>query len=141
VPGIAVSINVDDSAGQAWRSAGSALPDATGGFTYQFQLPGYFVANYTVTATQLGATATTTFTDNIADNLDQCQNINLAHLSVPCGTLDLTGGSGWQNGDVNGNNSQYREGDGLPYRGSFTGLGDGTFTITLDYDFSKGGVP
>ena len=42
---------------------------------------------------------------------------------------------------MNQSNSQYREGDGLPYRSSITGLTNGTWTIRVEYDFTKGGIP
>ena len=85
--------------------------------------------------------ATTTFTDQVGANLDQCQNDTLAFLSDPCGTAPANAHPNWSNGDVNGSNSQYREGDGLPYRNAITGLTNGTWTIRVEYDFTKGGVP
>src|SRR5262249_21617790 len=86
-------------------------------------------------------TATTSFTDNVGTELEQCQNINLKHLSDPCGTEPAKEHPEWAQGDVNGSNSQYREGDGLPYRSPITGLTNGTWVIRLGYDFSKGGIP
>ncbi|HEY0461087.1 MAG TPA: hypothetical protein VGC97_18270 [Pyrinomonadaceae bacterium] len=81
-----------------------------------------------------------TFTDNVGVNLDQCQNVDLLHLNDPCGTTPANQHPNWANGDINGNNSQYREGDGLPYRSSFTNLPSGTWVIRVDYDFTKGGI-
>jgi hypothetical protein len=60
---------------------------------------------------------------------------------VPCGDSPLTGSFGWAGGDVNGSNSQYREGDGLPYREAVTGLPNGTWVLGFVYDFTKGGIP
>ena len=83
----AVHVVVDDSASQSWSYEGDVSADAAGAFTTQVTLPSYFVANYTVTATgATSGTATTTFTDNVAANLDQCQNIDLSHIADPCGT-------------------------------------------------------
>lgn len=83
-----------------------------------------------------GATAQATFTDNIGLNLDQCQNGTLANLNTACGTQPTQ----WANGNINGQNSQYREGDGLPYRNFVSGIPNGTWVIRIQYDFTKGGI-
>ena len=74
-------------------------------------------------------------------NLDQCRNgvtsPPLGNLTTPCG--DGSPFPSWVNGNVGGSNSQYREGDGLPYRLIVTGLADGTHSVTLQYDFTKNG--
>lgn len=69
-------------------------------------------------------------------NLDQCANDALANLAIKCGTNPAVV---WQNGNINGSNSQYREGDGLPYRNAITGLTNGTWVVRIDYDFTQGG--
>jgi uncharacterized repeat protein (TIGR01451 family) len=51
-------------------------------------------------------------------------------------------GQGWQNGDLNGNNSAYGEGDVVPFRLAIEGLDNtqsSTHTIHLNYDFLTGG--
>jgi uncharacterized repeat protein (TIGR01451 family) len=48
-------------------------------------------------------------------------------------------GKGWQNGDLNGNNSAYHEGDVVPFRLAIEGLSAGSHTIHLSYDFTAGG--
>ena len=49
-------------------------------------------------------------------------------------------GQGWQNGDVNGNNSLYHEGDVIPFRLAIEGLtSTGPHTIDLSYEFTAGG--
>jgi uncharacterized repeat protein (TIGR01451 family) len=48
-------------------------------------------------------------------------------------------GQGWQNGDLNGNNSTYGEGDVVPFRLAIEGLTAGQHTIHLNYDFLTGG--
>ncbi len=58
-------------------------------------------------------------------NLDQCAN-----LTTPCS---------WQNGDLNGNNSAYAEGDVVPFRLSIEGLSAGQHSIHINYDFTAGG--
>jgi len=69
--GEAVHIYVNDSVGNTWSlnsgqngAAPDPIADTSGGFTYSFALPNYFVANYSATATgATSGTATTTFTD------------------------------------------------------------------------------
>src|SRR5512143_875822 len=58
-------------------------------------------------------------------NLDQCAND-----TTPCS---------WQNGDLNGNNSAYAEGDVVPFRLAIEGLSAGSHTIHINYDFTAGG--
>jgi uncharacterized repeat protein (TIGR01451 family) len=48
-------------------------------------------------------------------------------------------GQGWQNGDLNGNNSAYGEGDVVPFRLAIEGLTAGQHTIHLNYDFLTSG--
>src|SRR5262245_49585694 len=64
--GESVDISVNDDVGQSWtlNSDPDPVADGGGGFTFQFQLPNWFVANYSVTATgPTSGTATTSFTD------------------------------------------------------------------------------
>src|SRR5512138_192638 len=58
-------------------------------------------------------------------NLDQCAND-----TTPCA---------WQNGDLNGNNSAYAEGDVVPFRLAVEGLSSGQHSIHINYDFTAGG--
>ena len=103
--------------------------------------PLYTVVAGTIDGIQL---AQTTFTDNVGQNLDQCQNGKfttfpafLTNLSTPCGT---NANEAWANGNINANNSAYREGDGIPYRFAATKLPNGTHTVIVDYDFTKAGI-
>ncbi|TMK36025.1 MAG: DUF11 domain-containing protein [Actinobacteria bacterium] len=48
-------------------------------------------------------------------------------------------GKGWQNGDLNGNNSAYGEGDVVPFRLALEGVAAGSHTIHLNYDFLTSG--
>src|SRR5215211_5690191 len=63
-PGESVHINVNDDEGQTWSRNVDVTADASGNISDSFNLPDWFVATYTVTATgtQSGV-ATTTFTD------------------------------------------------------------------------------
>ncbi|MGE5248877.1 MAG: hypothetical protein ACM3QS_01585 [Bacteroidota bacterium] len=58
-------------------------------------------------------------------DLDQCAN-----QTTPCS---------WQNGDLNGNNSSYAEGDVVPFRLAIEGLAAGSHSIHINYDFTAGG--
>src|SRR4051812_42977684 len=51
--GESVHIYVNDSVGNSWSQDSNPDPvaDSNGAFTYQFNLPNWFVANYSVTAT------------------------------------------------------------------------------------------
>jgi uncharacterized repeat protein (TIGR01451 family) len=45
----------------------------------------------------------------------------------------------WQNGDLNGNNSTYHEGDVVPFRLAIENLAAGSHSIHINYDFTAGG--
>lgn len=45
----------------------------------------------------------------------------------------------WQNGNLNANNSQFPEGGVVPFRLAIEGLGAGSHTIHINYDFTAGG--
>src|SRR5205823_7196060 len=60
-------------------------------------------------------------------------------LSVNLDQFANQPGQGWQNGDLNGNNSTYGEGDVVPFRLAIEGLAAGQHTIHLNYDFLTGG--
>jgi uncharacterized repeat protein (TIGR01451 family) len=64
-------------------------------------------------------------------NLDQCANGQLGSpSSCP---------SGWQNGNLNPQNSTYREGDSVPFRAILTGLPSGEHTLVIQYDTTQNG--
>jgi YDG domain len=64
-PGESVHITVNDDAGQTWRRDVDVTADANGDLGDQFNLPNWFVATYTVSATgSSGSVAQTTFTDS-----------------------------------------------------------------------------
>ena len=59
-----IHIVVNDDVGQAWKLDADVFADIGGNFTYQFQLPNFFIADYSVTATGAsGGVARTAFTD------------------------------------------------------------------------------
>src|SRR5215216_7080342 len=64
MPGESVNVVVNDDVGQTWNRNVNVIADPSGNITDQFNLPDWFVATYTVTATgTVSGTATTTFTD------------------------------------------------------------------------------
>jgi hypothetical protein len=89
--------------------------------------------------TSASPTASVTFTDpNPAANLDQCRNGPFASPS-PCDGTDLSP-FGWVNGDANGTQAHFREGDSIPYRIRFTNLDTTTsHKETIQWDTTKGG--
>jgi hypothetical protein len=72
---------------------------------------------------------------NPAADIDQCHNGGVGAAVEPCV------GAQWVNGNANGNQAHYREGDYIHYRLKFTNLvvGD-SYTVKLGYDiFDNGG--
>ena len=84
-----------------------------------------------------------------AGPLDPSANFDVVIAAAPGGGSvnldqwangDGTTGGEWQNGNLNGNNSTYAEGDAVPFRLAVEGLTVGaTNTITINYDFTAGG--
>ena len=73
--------------------------------------------------------AETTFTDGVGTNLDQLQN----------GTD--TKDPEWSNGDINGQNSCYAEGDSIPFRYFLTGLDpEVRYTFSIQHQWTKGEI-
>ena len=62
-PGESVNIKVNDDAGQTWSRNVNVTADESGNISDSFNLPEWFVAAYSVTATGSSGTATTSFTD------------------------------------------------------------------------------
>ncbi|MBK8758261.1 MAG: hypothetical protein IPM08_14410 [Actinomycetales bacterium] len=139
-----VHIVVNDDAGQTWSlSSGSngaaadpvAGPD--GSIAYTFQLPAWFVATYTATATGASGTASVSFTDSPVKAFDQCAN-DLGN-GYPSTSSDP--GCQWINGNLQQSNSVYNEGDSTVQRLALTGLMTGqTYTLVFTYQTSKGGL-
>ena len=87
-------------------------------------------SNFTVTeAVALGASAGSG--GNPSADIDQCAN---GKFSAPSSCT----GSAWQNGDLNINNSHYREGDSVPYRIKLKDLTAGqNYSVTISWDVTK----
>jgi hypothetical protein len=60
---------------------------------------------------------------------DQCQNGAIGNPP----TLATCAGSGWTNGNLNGNNSHWAEGEFVPYRVALSGLGAGSHVLEISY--------
>jgi hypothetical protein len=126
-----VTVVVDDATGHTWQHTADVSVASNGTIHDEFTLPLNFIANYSVTATgdQTGGVATTSFTDAAGANLDQCANGDFSSSNTDCPPGGATDGD-WQNGDLQSNNSHYREGDSVPFREVFSGL-SGSNTITI----------
>src|SRR5215218_5878498 len=78
VPGESVNIVVNDDVGQTWNRNVNVIADPSGNISDSFNLPEFFVANYSVTATGGSGTATTSFTDTA--------KLQGLHLGSPTGS-------------------------------------------------------
>ena len=116
-----VQLQTDDDLGKSWSDSGTATTDADGAFTYSFDLPHHYVAQYTTTATDGVHTARTTFTDAAATLQGQS--------SPPC--TGSSGGcdDGWDPGNLSG----WAEGNLIPMRAKLTGgFSSEPFKISFD---------
>lgn len=124
---------------------GSTVSDASGNFTYYYVLDG-IVGTYTVTATDGTNTASTTFTDLHVDWVQGHDDKNPHD-----GVVDTLPMVKWANGALNSANSVFTEGNIVPpypphipghinYRAIFDGLDAGTYVLTIEYEFTKGGI-
>src|SRR5262245_21349000 len=134
--GSAVHIVVNDDAGQTWTHSADPTPAGDGSVQDVFTLPDWFVATYSVTATQTtssGGTlsATTSFADFNSD-FKQCAN-------------DSTAGDGvcaWIGGALNSGKSNYAEGMSIPQRlilADIPVVGDHLHVLTFHIDATTGG--
>jgi hypothetical protein len=75
--GESVHIRVNDDAGETWRRDVDVTADENGAISDQFNLPDWFVAQYSVTATGASSgTATWTFTDSQVGNITGAASVN-----------------------------------------------------------------
>ncbi len=66
-------------------------------------------------------------------DLDQCANGPQSGPYLPCT------GANWQNGNLNGGNSQYVEGQSVTYRSIYTGTVGNSGSLLIEYDTTKSG--
>ena len=98
-PGESVHIRVNDDAGETWRYETDVVADEQGSLADSFQLPDWFVATYTVTATgTVSGIATTTFTDSNPQSLSiMPSSVTVTRGNAASYTVHIT---------VGGNNKQ-----------------------------------
>ena len=130
--GESVHIFVNDDVNQQWSldSDPDPVADNAGSFTFQFDLPDLFVATYSVTATgATSGTATTTFTDAIPNSAQMV-------------TWRTSGAGAWITGTLNANNSNYKEGETVPFRielGTLATSGN-PYSAAICRDYQTGNV-
>jgi hypothetical protein len=119
-PGETVHITVNDDTGSTWSRDADVTADDFGSVRDEFDLPNWFVANYSVTATGAsGATAATSFTDgNLTFSAATADTVVPATWSVnyekhtgstTCGDSSPTPGTVAGGGNVGvGNNASVR---------------------------------
>ena len=91
-PGESVHIRVNDDAGETWRRDVDVTADESGAISDQFNLPDWFVAQYSVTATGASSgTATWSFTDgSYASERVHTVGSKAQHRSLRCDTATAT---------------------------------------------------
>ena len=133
-----VRVFTNDHVFSSWNRNVYVSVAADGTITDSFNLPNWFVADYSVVATglQTGRVATTTFTDAAPPS-----NENLWQCDPPTGfnpatyTCVTSGNDGWSTGN---NNGPYSEGDTVPYRTRFQNLVIGTdYSVEIQWDTTK----
>jgi hypothetical protein len=139
--GTQVHIIVNDDEGQTWSHVADVTPSADGTVTDSFELPTWFVAVYSVVATQTTETGTLTATSSFTDanpsaDLDQCAND-----PAPSPSSDGCSGSAtdWVNGNLGASKAVYFEGDSVPYRMRFDNLSLASHTVVIEWDTTKSG--
>ena len=135
--GSPVHLVVNDDAGQTWSHTADVTPSQDASIQDAFTLPDWFVATYSVTATQTTSSgtlsATTSFTDFDSD-FKQCANDD---SPTPSGTCH------WIGGDLNAGKSNYSEGMSIPQRvilNDIPAATDHLHTLTFHVDATKGGT-
>ncbi len=108
--------------------------DADGNFTLYWVLANGIDGEYVLdvyNSDQSKLLASTKFLDQTVD-LDQCSNGNPQFVDLHCD---------WQNGNLNHTNSDYSEGDSVPYRLFLSTLDPSvSHTIHINYDFTQDGT-
>ena len=107
---------------------GVATADANGNLTYDYQLDG-IEGTYTVRAVQSpwwgdwseAPQAEVTFTDALTGQM------------YPVGDESPSGPGGWTTGNLGGSNSNYAEGETVPFQIEVSGTGTGTLIVCRDY--------
>jgi large repetitive protein len=81
----------------------------------------------------LAVAAPAAFAKDASADLDQCANGAITAMAI-------CAGSQWQNGNLNGNQAHYFEGDSVPYRLKLQDLApDTSYIVTIEWDTTKSG--
>ena len=132
-PGESVHIRVNDDAGETWRRDVDVTADANGAISDQFNLPDWFVAQYSVTATGASSgTATWTFTDGNAASVSGTVTDSTTSSAISGATVTCT--SGCNNSpaaSTTTNASGNYVFDNSTMKLSFDGNGPTTLTLTV----------
>ena len=92
-PGESVHIRVNDDAGETWRRDVDVTADESGAISDQFNLPDWFVAQYSVTATGASSgTVTWTFTDGNAAFVSGTVTDSVSLSAISGATVTCTSG-------------------------------------------------
>jgi hypothetical protein len=92
-PGESVHIRVNDDAGQTWNRDVDVTAGSDGTISDQFNLPDWFVAQYSVTATGASSgTATWTFTDGNATSVSGTVTDSTTSSAISGATVTCTSG-------------------------------------------------
>jgi uncharacterized repeat protein (TIGR01451 family) len=142
-PGETYTLTVSSSDEPATSTTVEVTADSNGGFVYVYQLDGIYRPNYLVEV-KSGETmvALTTFTDSVANTIDQCQNGGVGDPLEPCNESDFPASTGYGyegNANANSNNSHWNEGDFVPLRIIGTDYSAGAGYIQFSIDVTKGG--
>jgi hypothetical protein len=132
-PGEPVHIRVNDDAGQTWSRDVDVTAAQDGTFTDQFNLPDWFVAQYSVTATGASSgTATWSFTDGNAASVSGTVTDSITATAISNATVTCT--SGCNNSpaaSTTTNASGNYVFDTSTTKLSFSGTGPATLTLTV----------
>ena len=119
-PGEAVRIVVDDQEGRTWQRDTTVTADADGRILDQFNLPDWFVAVYSVSATAPSGTATTTFTDGNVRIQSAPSGVLFNATYTPYSSADCSTGAGTPStavvGSANNNDLQVGSNQGSSLR-------------------------
>ena len=123
-----------ESEGNYMETTAPVTADATGAFSYLYQLETWFRPVYTVIANAISGEklAETTFVDPaVPVEFHQCANNNI----TPAGKCD------WIGSILQASNSVYYEGMTVPQRVVYPEVkGNGTHTLTFTYSYTKGSI-
>ena len=126
----------DENDGNYTETVVNVTSDESGSFSHQYQLDELYRPYYEVVATDTvgNIIAQTYFRDAAIGTYDQCSNDDGDGYGAP------DTGCRWINGNLNGNNSTYQEGESTVQRLWIEGFAPGsTHTVTLQYGTTKQG--